>query len=98
MLASTLAVLATLGAASAGAIPKQVHIGQPTTLECEGKPICVTKSSNTGTRVTSSTECSSGSGNSKWIFQETKSSSSNGPYYIIKLDDGSNQCLCTDGE
>lgn len=100
MLASTLAVLATAGAAAATAVPRgdhHVEEGKPTVFKPDGKDWCLTSRAQTDTFLSITTKCSSSdSSHRKFIFESSKWEN-NRQYYIIKID-GSNQCLCTGGE
>lgn len=99
MLASTLAVLATAGAAAATAIPRggaHVEEGKPTVFKPDGKDWCLSSRSVGDGYLSVTTQCSSSdSSYRRFIFQSSKYES-NRQYYIIKID-GSNQCLCTGG-
>lgn len=99
MLASTLAVLATAGAAAATAVPRggaHVEEGKPTVFKPDGKDWCLSSKSVGDGYLSVTTQCSSSdSSYRRFIFQSSKYES-NRQYYIIKID-GSNQCLCTGG-
>lgn len=96
MLASTLAVLATAGAAAASAVPRgghHVEVGKPTVFKPDGKDWCLSDRDETDGGLSITTECRGGDSYRRFIFQQSKSEN-NRQYYIIKLN-GSNQCLCT---